>query len=308
MKKKTSALKQEPVPAVVTAAPVAAATTEDDDDDTDLLSLGKKLGQIWIMKYILTLWTEIKLEFSFVIDPVVNYIGGGEEALTDEAAEDDDTEEEVEEEETEEVEDAATAGEAILGLVDDDEEEAAEAGAKDPAEAEESEEDADSDDFALLGVGDDLFEAFFSDDTPAKKKTKPTVETPVVATVAATPAATVVETVAAVEEAKPTVTKAKPAKKSSIKKAAVKKPVAVASVEKVSEVSAEKPQSPFQHTPALLELAQGLKKDEIKNEINGENDINSGSSINQITDQLLDSTDKFDADDSEEGTKSMWNL
>lgn len=241
---------------------------------------------------------------------MVNYIGGGEAALTDEADDSDDDvdSDDEDEEETEEVDDAgATAGEALLGLADDDEEETVESGgAKDPAEADDSEDDVDSDDFALLGVGDDLFEAFFSDDTPKKKKTKPTdapaaavaavAAEPVVAAVVA-PIATVAEPIVEkVEEVKPTVSK--PAKKPSVKKPSVKKPAAVASAE-----SAEKPKLPFQHTPALLELAQSNKKgsdESTKHEASAENEINSGTAINQITDQLLDTNDNEFIDDSDE--------
>lgn len=102
-----------------------------------------------------------------------------------------------------------------------------------------------------------------------------------------------------VEEVKPTVPKAKPAKKTTAKKPSVKKPAAVASAE-----SAEKPQLPFQHTPALLELAQSNKKpseENTKNDVSGENEISSETSINKITGQLLDQqNDNEFLDDSDE--------
>lgn len=87
---------------------------------------------------------------------MVNYIGGGEAALTDETtSEDEDDDDDDDDEETEEIDDTgATAGEALLGLAEDDDEETetVEGGAKDPAESEDSEDDVDGDDFALLGL------------------------------------------------------------------------------------------------------------------------------------------------------------
>lgn len=81
-------------------------------------------------------------------------------------------------------------------------------------------------------IGDDLFEAFFADEEPEKKK-KP-------------------EVVAADEEATP-----KPATKKTNKKKRV------TSIKKAT--STAKPETPeFQHTPALLDLAQqSEKKDQL---------------------------------------------
>lgn len=97
---------------------------------------------------------------------------------------------------------------------------------------------------AKSGIGDDLFEAFFADEEPVKKK----------------PAAVAVEpTTAAPEPPKPAVKKTN-RKKSSVKKTPAKKatsapPKAESELsEKEKEKEKEKPQ--FQHTPALLELAQ----------------------------------------------------
>lgn len=210
---------------------------------------------------------------------MVNYIGGGDAALTDDAAADDD------DDETEEAPTADDGG--FLGLGGDDEDETAEAGDRDPAD---SEDDVDGDDFALLGVGDDLFEAFFSDDTPPPKKKKTTTEAPLA----------IVEEVKPVEVVKPAVVAAKPStkpKKVAVKKPSVKKPAAVAVSEQVDIDSVEKTQLPFQHTPALLELAN--KKGTDENNKNEDNEINGG--INQIADQLLDTTaENLYADDSDE--------
>lgn len=81
-------------------------------------------------------------------------------------------------------------------------------------------------------IGDDLFEAFFADEEPQKKK-KP-------------------ETAAADEEATP-----KPATKKTNKKKRV------TSTKKTTPTTA-KPETPeFQHTPALLDLAQQSEKNQI---------------------------------------------
>lgn len=92
----------------------------------------------------------------------------------------------------------------------------------------------------LLGIGDDLFEAFFADDepSPAAQKKKPTTAAP--------------ETV---EPAKPAVKKTNK-RKSNVKKTTATKKTTAAPPKPTepAEKDEEKPQ--FQHTPALLELAQ----------------------------------------------------
>lgn len=91
----------------------------------------------------------------------------------------------------------------------------------------------------VLGIGDDLFEAFFADDEPAPtaQKKKPTAA-PEVA-----------------EPAKPAVKKTNK-RKSNVKKTTATKKVTAAPPKPTesAEKDEEKPQ--FAHTPALLELAQ----------------------------------------------------
>lgn len=91
-----------------------------------------------------------------------------------------------------------------------------------------------------LGIGDDLFEAFFADDepAPAAQKKKPAVAASEV-----------------VAPAKP-VTKKTNKRKSNVKKttATKKTPVAPPKPTESAEKGEEKPE--FPHTPALLELAQ----------------------------------------------------
>lgn len=97
------------------------------------------------------------------------------------------------------------------------------------------------------GIGDDLFEAFFADDEPApssQKKKPATTAAPVEVASAATPAKS------AKPASKKTTTKRKTAVKKVIKKTTPAPPKPAESAEKEDE----KPQ--FQHTPALLELAQ----------------------------------------------------
>lgn len=86
----------------------------------------------------------------------------------------------------------------------------------------------------FAGIGDDLFEAFFADDEPKPPKKKPAPTTAAPVTV------------------KPAAKKPPPKRKAPAKKTATKKTPAVAA--KPIESEKEKPQ--FQHTPALLELAQ----------------------------------------------------
>lgn len=176
-------------------------------------------------------------------------------------------------------------------------------GAKDPAETDESDDDED---LSFFGVGGDLLEAFFPDDEPAKKKVKPT-EAPIVpapnvpAVVAADEAAAAAA--AAVEEVKPVATKTKPAKKSSAKKPAAKKPAIVAPAEDVPVAVEKAPLGSFQHTPALLQLAQSNKKGTIEESVKSEENevVGSGPAINQIAGQLLDSNENhFTADESDD--------
>lgn len=100
-----------------------------------------------------------------------------------------------------------------------------------------------------------MFEAFFADEEPVKKK----------------PAAVAIEpTTAAPEPPKPAVKKTN-RKKSSVKKTPAKKatsapPKAESELsEKEKEKEKEKPQ--FQHTPALLELAQQNDKGDTTDKI-----------------------------------------
>lgn len=89
----------------------------------------------------------------------------------------------------------------------------------------------------ILGIGDDLFEAFFADDepSPSAQKKKPTTAAP--------------------EPAKPAVKKTNK-RKSNVKKTTATKKTTAAPPKPTesAEKDEEKPQ--FQHTPALLELAQ----------------------------------------------------
>lgn len=94
----------------------------------------------------------------------------------------------------------------------------------------------------IIGIGDDLFEAFFADDEPEKKKPAPAP-----ATIEAT-------STAPVEPPKPAVKKTG-SKKTSTKKTSTKK-TSTASPPKETETSEKKDKPQFPHTPALLELAQ----------------------------------------------------
>lgn len=110
-----------------------------------------------------------------------------------------------------------------------------------------------------IGIGDDLFEAFFADEEaePAQKKKPSTTAAPVEVTSAA--------------PVKPAVKKSTIKRKTPVKKTVSKKtttatpPKPTESAEKDddkdNEKGDEKPQ--FQHTPALLELAQQSTEEKI---------------------------------------------
>lgn len=104
------------------------------------------------------------------------------------------------------------------------------------------------------GIGDDLFEAFFADDEPEKKK----------------PAPVAIEvTSAAPEPPKPAVKKTA-TKKTAVKKTPTKKTPQAPAKESTETAEKEKPQ--FQHTPALLELAQHTAADKEQAEKAGESE------------------------------------
>lgn len=117
------------------------------------------------------------------------------------------------------------------------------------------------------GIGDDLFEAFFADDEPEKKKPAPVI-------VEATSAAPV-------EPAKPAVKKTT-TKKTITKKTPIKKATTAAPQKEQSEtIEKEKPQ--FPHTPALLELAQQNAADKENAEKNGDStEKNGGESTEKV--------------------------
>lgn len=117
------------------------------------------------------------------------------------------------------------------------------------------------------GIGDDLFEAFFADDEPVKKKPAPV-------TVEATSAA------APVEPPKPAVKKTS-TKKTSTKKTASKKTTTAAPPKPTESAEKEKEKPQFPHTPALLELAQQTTADKDTAEKTGES-----------TEKNVDSTEK----------------
>lgn len=89
-----------------------------------------------------------------------------------------------------------------------------------------------------LGIGDDLFEAFFADDepSPTAQKKKPTTPAPV-------------------EPAKPAVKKTNK-RKSNVKKTTATKKTTAAPPKPTESVEKDEEKPQFQHTPALLELAQ----------------------------------------------------
>lgn len=91
-----------------------------------------------------------------------------------------------------------------------------------------------------LGIGDDLFEAFFADDepTPTAQKKKPTTAAPEVAVPAKA------------------ATKKTTKRKSNIKKTQATKKTTVAPPKPTESAEKEEEKPQFQHTPALLELAQ----------------------------------------------------
>lgn len=127
-----------------------------------------------------------------------------------------------------------------------------------------------------------MFEAFFADDEPEKKKKKPAE--PAVPVSPAAAVAEIVATPAAVEPAKPAV------KKTSVKKTTVKKTVTpskkvtvVTSTEQIEASSSVSPTLGFQHTPALLELAQTSDKKDTE-----PTKTENTQAINEITGQLLE--------------------
>lgn len=93
----------------------------------------------------------------------------------------------------------------------------------------------------ILGIGDDLFEAFFADDepSPSAQKKKPTTAAPEVS----------------VEPAKPAVKKTNK-RKTNVKKTTSTKKVTAAPPKPAESVEKDEEKPQFQHTPALLELAQ----------------------------------------------------